>query len=86
VCAELPTGLEACEFGPDHMLVFVSRCKNNSVPEIVWRLKGASSRRIRLDSKLGGIRYTSRCTWTTRSICFPALVILNSIKNMAFRT
>ena len=41
--------LEACEFGPDHVHVFVSRCKNYSVPEIVRRLKGASSRRIRLE-------------------------------------
>ena len=39
--------MEACEFGPDHVHVFVSRCKNYSVPYIVQRLKGASSHRIR---------------------------------------
>ena len=49
VCAELHIGMEACEFGPDHVHVFESRCKNNSVPEIARRLKGASSRRIRLE-------------------------------------
>ena len=48
-CAELRIGMEACEFGPDHVHVFVSRCKNYSVPEIARRLKGASSRRIRLE-------------------------------------
>jgi len=51
VSAELRIGLEACEFGPNRVHVFVSRCKNNGVPEIVWRLKGGSSRRIGLDSK-----------------------------------
>ena len=49
VCAELRIGMEACEFGPDHVHVFVSRCKNYGVPEIARRLKGASSRRIRLE-------------------------------------
>jgi putative transposase len=49
VCTELRIGMEACEFGPDHVHVFVSRCKNYSVPEIARRLKGASSRRIRLE-------------------------------------
>jgi putative transposase len=49
VCAELRIGMEACEFGPDHVHVFVSGCKNYSVPEIAMRLKGASSRRIRLE-------------------------------------
>jgi len=48
VCADLRIGMEACEFAPDHVHVFVSQCKNYSVPEIARRLKGASSRRIRL--------------------------------------
>ena len=34
-------------FGPDHVHVFVGACRNHSVAEIVRRLKGASSRRIR---------------------------------------
>ena len=40
-------GMEACEFGPDHVHVFVSGCKNYSVPQIAQRLKGASAHRIR---------------------------------------
>jgi REP element-mobilizing transposase RayT len=56
VCAELRIGLEVCEFGADRVHVFVSRCKNYSAPEIVWRLKGASSRRDRFESEIGGIR------------------------------
>ena len=35
--------MEACEFGPDHVHLFVSRCKKNySVPYLVQRFKGAS--------------------------------------------
>ena len=51
VCAELRIVFEACEFGPDHVHVFVGRCKNHSLPEIVWRLKDTSSRWIRLESE-----------------------------------
>jgi len=39
--------IHALAFGPDHVHVFVGACKNHSVAEIVRRLKGASSRRIR---------------------------------------
>jgi len=39
--------LEACEFGPDHVHLFVSRCKNYSVPQMAHRLKGASAHRVR---------------------------------------
>ena len=46
-CYVLGVRLEACEFGPDHVHVFVSGCKNYSVPYIVQRFKGASSHRIR---------------------------------------
>ncbi len=46
-CCELRIGLEACEFGPDHVHLFVSGCRNYSVPYMVQRLKGASSHRIR---------------------------------------
>ena len=42
-CYELRIGLEACEFGPDHVHLFVSRCKNYSVRYLVQRFKGASS-------------------------------------------
>jgi REP element-mobilizing transposase RayT len=45
VCAELRIGMEACEFGPDHLHVFVSRCKNYCVLEIARRMKGAYSER-----------------------------------------
>ena len=46
-CQKLGIGMEACEFGPDHVHVFVSRCKNHSVPLMVQRFKGASSHTIR---------------------------------------
>ncbi len=43
----LDVKIEACEFGPDHVHLFVSRCKNYSVPHMVQRFKGASSHKIR---------------------------------------
>lgn len=46
-CYELGIRVEACEFGPDHVHLFVSGCKNYSVPHMVQRLKGASAYRIR---------------------------------------
>lgn len=39
--------VHALAFGPDHIHVFVGACRNHSVAEVVRRLKGASSRRIR---------------------------------------
>ena len=42
-CYVLGVRMEACEFGPDHVHLFVSRCKKNySVPYLVQRFKGAS--------------------------------------------
>ena len=46
-CCELGIRIEACEYGPDHVHLFVSGCKNYSVPYMVQRLKGASSHRVR---------------------------------------
>jgi REP element-mobilizing transposase RayT len=46
-CYALGVRMEACEFGPDHVHLFVSRCKNYSVPYLVQRFKGASSHRIK---------------------------------------
>ena len=46
-CYTLGLKMEACEFGTDHVHLFVSRCKNYSVPQMVQRFKGASSHRIR---------------------------------------
>lgn len=52
--------IHALAFGPDHIHVFVGACKNHSVAEVVKRLKGASSRRVRqecwnrIKSKLWG--------------------------------
>ena len=46
-CFQLGIRMEACEFGPDHVHLFVSKCKNYCVPQMVQRFKGASSRRIR---------------------------------------
>jgi len=48
-CVALGITMVACEFGPDHAHVFVGNCKNYAVPVMVQRLKGASSRRIRLE-------------------------------------
>ena len=64
-CGKLGVGLEACEFGPDHVHVFVSRCKNYGVPYLVQRFKGASSHMIRrklwsrVKSKLWGDSFWS---------------------------
>ena len=46
-CYGLGIRIEACEYGPEHVHLFVSGCKNYSVPFMVQRLKGASSHRIR---------------------------------------
>jgi putative transposase len=46
-CHALGIRIEACEFGPDHVHVFLSGCKNHSVPEMAQRLKGASAHRVR---------------------------------------
>ena len=63
-CFELGIKMEACEFGPDHVHLFVSRCKNYSVPQMVQRFKGVSARRIRQElwervSKLWGDSFWS---------------------------
>ena len=39
--------LEAVEFGRDRVHIFVSNCKNHSVPKLVQKFKGASSRELR---------------------------------------
>jgi REP element-mobilizing transposase RayT len=36
-CYALGLKIEACEFGTDHVHLFVSRCKNYSVPYMVQR-------------------------------------------------
>ena len=46
-CYELGIQIQACEFGPDHVHLFVSGCKNYSVRQMVQRLKRASAHRIR---------------------------------------
>ena len=46
-CHKLSIRMEACEFGSDHVHLFVSRCRNYSVPYMVQRFKGASSHMIR---------------------------------------
>src|ERR1700722_7721421 len=46
-CYDLGVGLEACEFGPDHVHLFMSGCRNYSVWDMVQRFKGASWHRIR---------------------------------------
>jgi len=44
---ELGLVIHALAFGPEHVHVFVGACKNHSVADVVRRLKGASSRRVR---------------------------------------
>ena len=62
---ELKFVIHALAFGPDHVHVFVGACKNISVAAVVGRLKGASSRRVRLEcwgrveSKLWGDAFWS---------------------------
>jgi putative transposase len=57
--------IHALAFGPEHIHIFVGACKNHSVAEVVRRLKGASSRRIRqqcwnrVKSKLWGDAFWS---------------------------
>lgn len=64
----------ACEFEPDHAHVFVSNCKNHAVTAMAQRLKGACSRRIRLEfwervkDKLWGDSFWSD-GYFYRSIC-----------------
>jgi len=78
---ELGLVINALAFGPEHVHVFVGACKDHSVSEVVKRLKGASSRRIRREcwdrvkSKLwgeafwsGGYFYRSVGSTTSESI------------------
>ena len=73
--------IHALEFGPEHIHIFVGACKNYSVAEVVRRLKGASSRRVRQEcwnrvkSKLwgeafwtGGYFYRSVGSVTSESV------------------
>ncbi|MDG6928389.1 MAG: IS200/IS605 family transposase [Nitrososphaerota archaeon] len=46
-CYKLGVRMEACEFGPDHVHLFVSGCRKYSVPFMAQMFKGASSRKIR---------------------------------------
>lgn len=43
--------VHALEFGPNHVHFFMGAYKNHSVAEIVRRLKGASSRRVRREGR-----------------------------------
>lgn len=47
IAAELNVQLAGIGFGPDHVHLFVSGCKNYSAAELACRLKGASSRVLR---------------------------------------
>lgn len=44
---ELNIKLVACEFGPDHMHLFVARCKNWSDAQLAQRFKGFIARKLR---------------------------------------
>lgn len=47
VAEKLGFRIEADEFGTDHWHLFVTGAKNFSAPQLVQRLKGATSRRVR---------------------------------------
>ncbi|MFQ6106665.1 MAG: IS200/IS605 family transposase [Thermoplasmata archaeon] len=47
IAEELNIKIEALEFGPDHLHIFLSGCKNYSACELARRFKGASSRALR---------------------------------------
>ena len=49
IAARLGVRLEACEFGPDHVHLFVTGAKNYSASQLAWRFKGASARALRRD-------------------------------------
>jgi len=65
VAKTLGVGIVACAFGPDHVHVFISGWKNYSIPYLVQRFKGRSSRVIRncfwdrVKSKLWGSKFWS---------------------------
>ena len=44
---KLVVEIEAIEFGPDHVHVFVTNCKNYSVPQLAQHFKGYSSFKVR---------------------------------------
>ena len=46
---QLHVNLEACEFGPDHCHLFITRFKNFSIPQLAQHFKGASSKQLRDD-------------------------------------
>jgi len=45
--SELGVTLYACEFGPDHVHLFIGNCKNYSLPKLAQHFKGSSSRALR---------------------------------------
>lgn len=56
IANELNVKIEALEFGPDHLHIFLSGCKNYSACELARRFKGASSRRMR-DAHADRLKY-----------------------------
>jgi len=51
VAEELKIVISAEEFGPDHWHVFLSNCKNYSIPELAQRIKGFISGQMRKNHK-----------------------------------
>ena len=50
IAERLGVTIEAIEFGPEHVHLFISNCKKYSVEELAMRFKGASSRVLRRDN------------------------------------
>jgi putative transposase len=61
IARRLNIELAAIEFGPDHAHLFVCNCRRYSVSQLAHRLKGASSRELRLKcaEQLKGFRMGS---------------------------
>ena len=83
IANELNIVIAAEEFGPDHWHVFLSNCKNYSVPELAQRIKGFISRQMRKNHKklfehllwgdkfwTGGYFYRSVGATTTEAVEF----------------
>lgn len=47
IAAQLRVRLEACDFGPNHVHIFVGGWKNFSIPQLAQQFKGASSHEMR---------------------------------------
>lgn len=57
VAARLHIRLEACEFGPDHVHIFIGGWKNYTIPQLAQFFKGTSSHELRRDFAAVFVRF-----------------------------